>query len=222
LLTMFNNKLSHVGNTKMRLMFVLMFAAMATLAITTFHGSVGAQTWTAGPNVPPVALVRAVGVYFPANGKFYAMGGRSSDAAGNEFLHPFEYNPATNSWTIKSATYTDPQTNNMACGVLTDAGTPQIYCVGGTAAGQTTATGRVYEYDPITDTLNTLGAAAWPPGTTNILPGGFSVFNNKLYILGGFDIPGGVATNQIWEFTPTSNVWVMKAAVLPVPRGYIP
>ena len=52
--------------------------------------------------------------------------------------------------------------------------------------------------------------------------GGFTVFQNKLYILGGFDIPGGVSTNQIWEFTPTTNAWVQKATVLPVARGYIP
>ena len=42
--------------------------------------------------------------------------------------------------------------NNMACGVLTVAGTPKIYCVGGSAAGQTTATARVFSYDPVTDT----------------------------------------------------------------------
>jgi len=29
-------------------------------------------------------------------------------------------------------------------------------------------------------------------------------------------------TNQIWEFTPTANAWVLKNAVLPVPRGYLP
>lgn len=29
-------------------------------------------------------------------------------------------------------------------------------------------------------------------------------------------------TNQVWEFTPTTNVWVLKNAVLPVARGYIP
>ena len=39
----------------------------------------------------------SVGVYFPANGKFYAMGGRSADTAGSDFTHPFEYDPATNS-----------------------------------------------------------------------------------------------------------------------------
>jgi hypothetical protein len=39
--------------------------------------------------------------------------------------------------------------------------------------------------------------------------------------LGGFDIPAGNATTQIWEFTPPAS-WVQKTAVLPVPLGYIP
>src|SRR5437016_3001908 len=96
--------------------------------------------------------------YFPANGKFYAMGGRSSDTAGNEFTHPFEYDPVGNSWATKTATYADNQTNNMACGVLTDAGTPYIYCVGGSAAGATTATGRVFRYNPVTDAISPVAA----------------------------------------------------------------
>ena len=48
--------------------------------------------WSGGPDMPSVA-VRSVGDYFPANGKFYAMGGRSSDVAGSDFTHPFEYRP---------------------------------------------------------------------------------------------------------------------------------
>src|SRR5204863_4966359 len=59
-------------------------------------------SWSAGANLPSVG-VRLVGVFFPANGKFYAMGGRSSDLAGSDFMHPFEYNPGTNSWTTKLA-----------------------------------------------------------------------------------------------------------------------
>ena len=67
-------------------------------------------------------------------------------------------------------------------------------------------------------------AAPWPAGMGMTLPGGFTVFNNKLYILGGFDTitNGGQATNQIWEFTPSPAAWVQKNAVLPVPLGYIP
>ena len=86
--------------------------------------------WSPGADLP-ITGVGLVGVYFQANGKFYGMGGRSSDTAGNEFTHPFEYDPDTNSWTTKSATYPDTHVNNMACGVLSDAGTPYIYCVGG-------------------------------------------------------------------------------------------
>src|SRR6266550_3077897 len=179
--------------------------------------------WSAGPDLPSPG-VRLVGVYFPANGKFYAMGGRSSDSAGSEFTHPFEYDPAANSWTIKAATYPDNLVNNMACGVLTDAGTPYIYCAGGSfVVTPTVTTGRVFRYNPVTDTISPV-AAPWPAAGTTVLPGGFTVFQNKLYILGGFDTAtnGGQGTNQIWEFTPSPAAWVQKPTVLPVPLGYIP
>ena len=90
----------------------------------------GSCAWSGGPDMPSVGA-RLAGVYFPANGKFYAMGGRASDSVGGEFTHPFEYDPATNTWTTKSATYPDTHVNNMACGVLNDSGTDYIYCVGG-------------------------------------------------------------------------------------------
>jgi len=149
------------------------------------------------------------------------MGGSSSDSAGSDLTHPFEYDPAGNSWTTKSATYPDNQVNNMACGVLADAGTPYIYCVGGSAAGATTAADRVFRYDPVADTITTV-AAPWPgalSGTT--LPGGFSVFNNKLYILGGFTI-NAATVNTIWQFTPETPSWLQNIAVLPAARAYIP
>ena len=53
--------------------------------------------WSAGGNLP-VAGVRHVGVFFPTDNNFYAMGGRSSDTAGSDFTHPFKYNTATNTW----------------------------------------------------------------------------------------------------------------------------
>jgi hypothetical protein len=181
-----------------------------------------ACSWAAGPSMPSVGT-RMAGVFFPANGKFYAMGGRMSDSAGSEFTHPLEYDPVANSWTTKMATYPDNHVNNMACGVLTDAGTPYIYCVGGSAVTIPDISDRVFRYNPVTDVISPV-AAPWPAVMGMVLPGGFTVFNNKLYILGGFDTitNGGQAINQIWEFTPTTNVWVQKGAVLPVPLGYIP
>jgi hypothetical protein len=171
--------------------------------------------WSAGgPINAGTGAVRSAGVYFPANGKFYAMGGRSSDSGGSDFTHPFEYDPVTNTWTTKSATFLDNQVNNMACGVLSLGGTPYIYCVGGSAAGASTAIARVFYYNPVTDSLTYLTAGDdWPGDSSGtILPGGFAVTGNKLYILGGFDILVA-STNQIWEFDPTAGVgakWLQR------------
>ena len=182
-------------------------------------------SWCAGPNLPSVGT-RLVGVFFPANGKFYAMGGRSSDTAGSDFTHPFEYDTGSNTWTTKSATYPDNQVNNMACGVLTNAGTPYIYCVGGSAAGQTTATARVFFYNPVTDTITSLTASDnWPGDAAGtILPGGFAVTGNKLYTLGGFNI-NVASTNQIWQFDPTAGVgskWLQEVNTPVAGAMYVP
>ena len=92
--------------------------------------------------------------------------------------------------------------------MLTDAGTPYIYCVGGSAATQATATDRVFRYNPVTDVISPV-ASPWPGAMGTILPGGFSVFNNKLYILGGFNNPVGMV-DTIYEFTPNPAGWVRK------------
>src|SRR5262249_50388214 len=140
-------------------------------------------SWGAGPSLPtpPTVLIRAVGVFFP-DGNFYTMGGRTSDSAGSDFQHVLRYSPGSNNWTLMGVTLPDNTMNNMACGVLTVSGTPYIYCVGGSAAGQTTATARVFFYDPATDTATTLTSADnWPGDIVGtILPGGFAVANDKL------------------------------------------
>jgi N-acetylneuraminic acid mutarotase len=206
----------------------LMAAAVyagATVLDEPLKGLPGApDAWSAGPNLPS-PTVRAVGIYLPANGRFYVMGGRSADTAGTDLTHPFEYNPATNTWAIKVATYPDNQVSNMACGVLTVDGTGQIYCVGGSAAGATTATARVFSYDPVTDTIATLPTADdWPGDASGfVLPGGFAVAGNKLHIIGGFRLSTNM-TAQTWLFDPTAAVgarW-LQSANYPVARGFIP
>jgi plastocyanin len=190
--------------------------------VVNVTGSCGQVGWSAGPDMP-VPLVRAVGVYFQPNGKFYTVGGRTSDTAGSDFQHVLEYTPSSNSWTQKPSTLPGNEMNNMACGVLTVSGTPQIYCVGGSAAGQTTATGRVFSYNPVTDTPATLTGDDWPGAMGTILPGGFAVANNKFYILGGFNI-NVASTNQIWEFDPTAAVgakWTQRVNT-PVGIMYAP
>jgi hypothetical protein len=221
------------------------FAAGGGSPTRTPTATQGPCSWLTGQDLPSVGT-RLVGVFFPGNfhhartpppaggftalpgptvappppGKFYAMGGRSSDTAGSDFMHPFQYDPASNNWTTTSATYPDNQVSNMACGVLNVTGGDYIYCVGGSAAGATTATDRVFRYNPVTGSITTI-AAPWPGAMGTILPGGFAVFNNKLYILGGFNINVGMV-DTIWEFTPDPAGWVQKSAHLPTALGYIP
>ena len=178
-------------------------------------------SWAAGPDLPTV-LVRAVGVAFP-DGNFYTVGGRTSDVAGSDFQHVFKFDTTSSTWTQMASTLPDNQMNNMACGVLTVSGTPLIYCVGGSAAGAATAAARVFTYDPATDTPSLLGSDDWPGALGTVLPGGFTIANNKLYILGGFNINVG-STNQIWEFDPNAAAgsrWTQKVNT-PVAIMYAP
>jgi hypothetical protein len=185
--------------------------------------------WSFGPAVPGVAAsVRAPGNYFPANGKFYSIGGRSADTAGADFTHPFEYDPGTNAWTTKPSTIPDLKVNNMACGVMSVGGTDQIYCVGGSQSQVVGTTGRVFSYNPATDTFTTLAAGDdWPGSQTGtFLPGGFAVAANKLYLIGSFNanaVPP-VMTNQVWQFDPNGAVgskWLARTNY-PQARGYVP
>jgi plastocyanin len=186
--------------------------ALGMTGVVNVSGGCAPSGWSAGPDMPTV-LVRAVGVHFQADGNFYTVGGRTADTAGSDFQHVLQYNPTSNSWTQMASTLPDNQMNNMACGVLTVSGAPLIYCVGGSAAGETTATARVFTYDPATDTPALLGSDDWPGDAAGtILPGGFTVANNKLYILGGFNI-NVASTNEIWEFNPNGAAgsrWTQK------------
>ena len=173
----------------------------------------------------PTELGHATGVYFPANGRFYAMGGRMSDSRGGDVTTPYEYNPETNAWAFKTAPFPDNQVSHMACGVLSADDKPYIYCVGGIAVGgSTNATRRVFRYDPVADKIQTVGIDPWNESAPDTLPGGFAVVGNKLYILGGFNI-GNNVTDRIFEFSPERTIgtqWARKTAVLPVPLGFVP
>src|SRR5439155_25314233 len=89
----------------------------------------------------------------------------------------------------------------------------------------TTPSNTVQVFDPVADTMNELFSDPWPAQPTGaVVPGGRAVYNNKLYILGGFAINIGTL-NQIWEFDPmraAGSRWVLKSAVLPTPLGYVP
>src|SRR5204862_8109016 len=58
----------------------------------------GGATWIQGNPFPSTGtgIVRALGVWFPANGKFYSMRGRTSDAAASDIMNPWALTPGRN------------------------------------------------------------------------------------------------------------------------------
>ncbi len=180
--------------------------------------------WTTGLDFPGTE-VRSWGVFFPPDGRFYLMGGRADDTAGSDFTAINIYDPASNTWSTSTATFEDSQVNNMVGGVLDFGGTQYIVVVGGSAAGATTATSDVRQYDPVTDTLTVLDQDPWIGNTDGaMLPGGAAVYQNKLFVFGGFDIGIGML-DTIYQFDPSAAAgsrWTAMTATLPTPIGYIP
>jgi len=176
-------------------------------------------TITAAPG-----LVRADGAYWAANGLVYVLGGRTSDTAGTFSQVIYTYNVATNTWAQAPTMLTDMDTSNLAAAVLTGPSGQRIYAVGGTVAGGTIPSGIVRIYDPATGTLTT--GTPWPQ-TPPVVPGGWAVYNNKLYMFGGFDpaTGGGSQTDNIWIYDPmvgAGGTWTQSPAHLSQARGYIP
>jgi hypothetical protein len=185
-----------------------------------FHGS-ESQTG-------PLYLKRAVAAGYPANGKVYILGGKHRpDGADIGVRWIWEYNPANNTLVQKGAQLDVDQngsryTGNMAVGVLTDTNGPRIYLVGGSTINGM-VTGAVRVYDPNTDTLTT--SDNWPANPPRV-PGGYAVYNNKLYIFGGHQIePTSQLFSDTWVFDPTlpqGQRWSqITSANLSVPRAYI-
>ncbi len=115
-----------------------------------------------------------------------------------------EYNPATDTWTIKT-------------NLLSQAGSPEaclevngkIYLVG-TKSGAFTYDG-VYEYTPATEVLT---AKSRVPSERRYF--GSSVVNGKIYLMGG-SASGSTSsswyTSTVYEYDPTLNSWTTKTAM---------
>ncbi len=182
----------------------------------------------AGRLVPtsPVSGCVHAGVYFPANGKFYAMGGRVSDGAGNDFTHPFEYDPVTQ--------HLDDQGSHLSRQPGEQYGlwrahrrrdAVHLLCGRLVVVTPTVTTGRVFRYDPVTDTISFSRCRSWPAARDNCSSRRLHrVLRTSCTSWADSTPPRGRArdTNQIWEFTPSPAGWVQKPSVLPVPLGYIP
>jgi hypothetical protein len=183
------------------------------------------------PGTNPLKLKRGGAAAYPPNGKVYLMGGRHGvDGEDTTLTNIYEYTPGNpGRWLLKGAQI-DPglvgnrYTANMAVAVLTDTGGVHIYAVGGSSI-DSVPIDRVRVYDPVADSITTLASDSWPASPVRI-PGGWAVYDNKLYIFGGFSRLGdGAVYDDTWRFDPLAEAgsrWTqLDTADLKQARGYI-
>ena len=200
--------------------FCFSHCALGMTGVVNVSGGCAPSGWSAGATSRVSACAWLAFIFRPT-GSFTPWAGAASDAAGSDFMHPFEYDPGTNTWTTKAATYPDNQVNNMACGVLSRRWNTLHLLRGRLGRRRDDGYRSRFPLQPC--------HRRDQPGCCSLAGAGGTTFclvaspssTNKLYILGGFDIPAGRGTNQIWEFTPPSTLGA-EGRCLPVPRGYIP
>ncbi len=184
------------------------------------------------PGSYPLKLKRACAAAYPSNGKVYLFGGRhGTDGEDITLQWIWELTPGDpGSWVRKNALLDGSQpgsrfTANMACAALNNAnGDSRIYLVGGSSINSE-PTPSVRVYDPNADQVTALTTDPWPVTPVHV-PGAYAVYNNKLYIVGGFSALGsGAVFADTWEFDPTradGQRWRrLTSADLNTPRGYM-
>jgi hypothetical protein len=204
-------------------------APLPTISVDEFYPCDPSPCTPQGINVP-ARIKRGAGAAYPPNGKVYLFGGRHGLDGSEDFplRWIFEYDPSVNTWTRKNALLDGKETReryvaNMAAAVLTDTNGPRIYVVGGSSIDSVPAP-VVRVYNPITDSISTLAAGDnWPANPVRV-PGGSAIYQNKLYIFGGFSALGaGSVFSGTWLFdpmAPSGSRWTQMDD-LNVARGYI-
>jgi N-acetylneuraminic acid mutarotase len=140
------------------------------------------------------------------NGKIYVIGGEPSEPSGGVGLSSVEeYDPATDTWTIKADMPTGRR-DFVGSSAVVDG---KIYVIGGWD-GSTIST--VEEYDPATDTWRRKGDM--PTRRCSLAT---VAVDGKIYAIGGllsWDNLSGLRTVE--EYNPATDTWTRKADM---PRG---
>lgn len=152
------------------------------------------DTWTSKADM---LTARRLPVVAAVNNKIYAIGGMSYT---NPNLATYtnvteEYDPATNTWTVKApipvgAAYNNVVGNRFMGGASANG---KIY-----VAVYSPGDNKMYEYDPVEDIWAT--KAPVPIGT--FTPYAVTALNNKIYVL---------VSSSLAEYDPSTNIWIIKA-----------
>lgn len=167
-----------------------------------------ANTWANGPSMPTarMGLVAAV-----ANGKIYAIGGRTDGFSNSAVGTVEEFNPATNTWTTR---FPMGVPRYFAAGAtLPTALGDRIVVAGGESLTNVLAT--VEEYNPVANSWVGLNPLPMPRGQLAMAESG-----GRLYAVGGYAglLPQWVGTVE--EFDPGTGQWVTRSN-MPTARAHL-
>jgi hypothetical protein len=138
--------------------------------------------WMPGPSMC-FDFTRFDAEYFPATEMVYILGGRSGASTLGDI---YEYDPVTESCADTGANMPNP-ISNYTVNLINDGSTDLLCTFGGRTAGGT-QTLNVQCYDPIANTASIV--TDLPAAYTGYVPGAQVVYNNQVYVFGGFN-PGG-------------------------------
>jgi len=191
--------------------FLLVAAVMGTIrqqvvfsALSVSSVSVVEDSWVLRASMHEARGRLGVAV---VNGKIYAIGGDSGSMGGLIDGYRYigvggfvgtneEYDPATDTWTLKKPMPT--QRYHFGIAVYQN----KIYCIGGTIrnGSSTSNTGANEVYDPVTDTWETKAAMPTPRRflTANVV-------NGKIYLISAVD---SNSPNQVYD--PSTDSWATK------------
>jgi len=170
---------------------VIILAAAAW--VSAANGPDWAGAWQSGP-ATPFSWARMDGAFYAPTGLLYILGGRLSDGTTDGSIYTF--NPATSVYTDTGVDMPIP-ISNYTVNVLTDSTGTGFYTVcGRTNAGTQNSVTQIYY--PATGTTAQLTAADNYPGdATHTCSAALNVvFNNKIYVAGGFD----GTNNNVWTY----------------------
>ena len=152
--------------------------------------------------------------FYPGTGLIYALGGRSDTSTIGDI---YSYDPETGACVDTGANMPVPISNYTVN--LVNNGTADVLCTfgGRNSAGATTLAVQCYNPNTNTATQVTTLPTAW----TGYTPGAQAVYNNRVYIFGGFNsTTAPYETTRTDRYNPVANTFTQLGA-LSQARSYL-
>ncbi len=169
--------------------------------------------WMDGPT-PCFDWTRYDAEFYPATGLIYALGGRTDTSTVGDI---YSYNPETGACADTGANMPVPISNYTVN--LVNNGAADVLCTFGGRASSGTPTMAVQCYNPVTNSATQV--TTLPTAWTGFTPGAQAVYNNKVYIFGGFNATASpYETARTDRFDPVANTFTQLGA-LSLARSYL-